>query len=240
MIVRIGRGTEEAGTSVMVGADAPGGPVLAKGAEVIDAIPADVAGSAAAGAIIAAVVGLVLIVLYFVALISIITKAGYSGAWVLIIFVPVIAWVVTSLVVYEQTRNSYYSTFDANTYVWAWIVDAAAYLIPVIFFFVFAFSQWPVQKKLRALQSAGVVMATVSHAPASTAHAPTPAPAAHALLAQPHIPPPSAPATTVAEAASRPATMQAEPPSTRFCIHCGARNSAGAEFCGSCGNKVEA
>jgi hypothetical protein len=205
---------------------------------MIDAIRAAVAGSADAAAIIIAVIGLILIILYFVALISIITKAGYSGAWVLITFVPVVAWVITSLVVYDQTKNSYYSTFDWNAYVWAWTVDAIAYLVPVVLFFIFAFSEWPVQKKLRALQGAGVVMAPAVPRPASMATMPS----LHSMPAQPPTPAASPAVSSTASAPARGTTMQATPPATsvaQFCIHCGGRNSADAEYCGTCGTRLE-
>ena len=62
------------------------------------------------------VVLLLYTVLNIVAVVKIITKAGYSAAWFLILFVPIIG---------------------------------------TIMFYVFAFSKWPVIKRLEAIQHAG-------------------------------------------------------------------------------------
>ncbi len=62
--------------------------------------------------IVVVVLGLAYTVLNIVAVVKIIRKAGYSGAWFLILFVPVVG---------------------------------------TIMFYVFAFSKWPVQRRLEAM-----------------------------------------------------------------------------------------
>jgi len=66
--------------------------------------------------VVVLVFGLAYTVLNIVAVVKIISKAGYSGAWFLILFVPVIG---------------------------------------TIMFYVFAFSKWPVLKRLEAIERAG-------------------------------------------------------------------------------------
>jgi hypothetical protein len=75
--------------------------------------------SSSAGLIVLIVllfVGLMYTVLNIVAVVKIITKAGYSGAWFLIMLVPIVG---------------------------------------TIMFYVFAFSKWPVLKRLEAIERAG-------------------------------------------------------------------------------------
>jgi hypothetical protein len=76
--------------------------------------------SSSSSGLIVLIVLLVVLLLYtilnIVAVVKIITKAGYSGAWFLILFVPIIG---------------------------------------TIMFYVFAFSKWPVIKRLEAIQHAG-------------------------------------------------------------------------------------
>jgi hypothetical protein len=196
-------------------------------------------GGIAAGLIVAGVVGLGLVILYLVALIMIITKAGYSGAWILVLFMPVVVWIITSVVVYQDSRGPtyYYSTFNASTYVWAWVVDGIAYLVPVIFFFVFAFSDWPVRRKLRALQLAGagaLGSPDQGQSPATISVPMTVAPLQssavdHEPIAQQHrdLMPPVPVAVHPSEAVQ-----------TTFCTECGSSNEEGAEFCGGCGSRL--
>jgi hypothetical protein len=76
--------------------------------------------SSSSSGLIVLIVLLVVLLLYtvlnIVAVVKIITKAGYSGAWFLILFVPIVG---------------------------------------TIMFYVFAFSKWPVIKRLEAIQRAG-------------------------------------------------------------------------------------
>ncbi len=80
--------------------------------------------SSSSSGLIVLIVLLVVLLLYtvlnIVAVVKIITKAGYSGAWFLILFVPIIG---------------------------------------TIMFYVFAFSKWPVIKRLEAIQRAGQLSA---------------------------------------------------------------------------------
>jgi len=76
--------------------------------------------SSSSSGLVVLIVLLVVLLLYtvlnIVAVVKIITKAGYSGAWFLILFVPIIG---------------------------------------TIMFYVFAFSKWPVIKRLEAIQRSG-------------------------------------------------------------------------------------
>ena len=142
-------------------------------------------GYALAGIAIFGLIGLVLTVLYIVALVKIITKAGYSAWWILLMFLPVLTWIITSAIVYFDASSQPTSTalttfntsFNASLFIWAWVADGIAYLVPVVFFFVFAFSEWPVQKEVKRLR---IGATNVSASPAQS-----PAVADHPILVEP-------------------------------------------------------
>jgi uncharacterized membrane protein YhaH (DUF805 family) len=63
----------------------------------------NMANGISAGALIAiAVVGLVIVVIAFWAQVNIIRRAGYSGWWVLILFVPVVSWIMILIFAFAQ------------------------------------------------------------------------------------------------------------------------------------------
>ena len=177
-------------------------------------------------------VGIGLIVLDIIAVVKIITKAGYSGAWILVVFAPILVWAITSAVVYNNYDSTpYYGTFDAASFAWAWIADGIAYLVPWVFFLVFAFSDWPINKRLRALSSAG-------------ANPPR--------LPFPQYPPQSTQAGVMTSPAPQSDTVErfsAQAPtgdghavatsSVQFCRSCGSAMAQESAFCGACGTPLE-
>jgi RNA polymerase subunit RPABC4/transcription elongation factor Spt4 len=93
-------------------------------------------------------------ILQLVATFKIITKAGYSGGWMIIVLLPLVFIVVTWI--YEiRTSQTFGSTDYAsfndnfNHAVTFLVIDGLALLVQQIFYFIFAFSDWPVRRDLR-------------------------------------------------------------------------------------------
>ncbi len=91
------------------------------------------------------VIGLAVSIVSIVASVTIVTKAGYSGWWILTQFVPaIVAWVL-SIVVINVVVNSGQPTlgklFGADLIVI--VIYFAAFIVQWAFFIAFAFSDWP-------------------------------------------------------------------------------------------------
>ena len=134
----------------------------------------DVAGIAIA----AAVIGLGLTILNLVAVGKIITKAGYSAWWILVVFMPVASWVV-SVVILDRAANSPFNSatsasFEARSFVALWVVNGIGIVLPWIFFLVFAFSDWPVRRQLREQGRAGAGSPDTRLSPSFLAASPRP------------------------------------------------------------------
>jgi hypothetical protein len=156
-------------------------------------------------------------VLNFVAIFKIITKAGYSGWWLLLPLAPLLASVFT-LIVIDHQANSPFSTssvaFDVTTIIGWLVFVGVSTFANWIFFLVFAFSDWPVRRQARqgnpyATASSimvpdNTVVAHVGVPPAQWAPAPRP--------------PPSA--------------VRAS------CANCGSPVPPGIAFCGQCGTAL--
>jgi hypothetical protein len=180
------------------------------------------------------IVAIGLIVLNVVALVKIVSKAGYSGAWVLVTFVPIVAWIATSAIVYSRYNSianvdGYTTSFDAATFIWAWVVDAAAYLVPWIFFLILAFSDWPVLKEVRSLRTLSTsAVAQHLQAPPQFGQMPVPTPTP--------TPPPFRPPSESWDTGGPPAGTVAAQAHT--CRNCGGPVITGAGFCGACGSRL--
>lgn len=159
--------------------------------------------------IAAVVVGLGFMILNVVAVFKIITKAGYSGWWVLIVGVPLVVWLVGGAVISHAARSSS-STFHIRTFVVWLVLDGTSLLAQWIFFLVFAFSQWPVRRQLRwGLQ---VPMIPVSPNPATY------------LSDQLYS---AAPGSTISTPALARAGLR--------CPYCGEPTNPDTRFCATCG-----
>lgn len=64
--------------------------------------PGDNSGLGAAGVTVAIVVGITIWIVFIIAYIKIITKAGYSGWWVLILLVPIVNIVMLLAFAYKE------------------------------------------------------------------------------------------------------------------------------------------
>jgi hypothetical protein len=98
-----------------------------------------------------------LAVLNLVATIKIITKAGYSAWWILVPLSPIVMCVVTFAVFIYEVRTSLtgsVSDFNTTSLAVLWVLDGLCGLLSWVFFLVFAFAEWPIQRQLRT-QHAG-------------------------------------------------------------------------------------
>jgi hypothetical protein len=86
--------------------------------------------------------GLALLALYFGALYKIITKAGYHGAWILVVLVPTaVTWIAL--------RSITSAISNAGLVI---VVDGLFAIASIVLFFVFAFSEWPVLREVHRLR----------------------------------------------------------------------------------------
>ena len=99
-----------------------------------------------------ALLALALIVLNTIATFKIITKAGYSGWWLLLPLSPLAVYLITNAVLYRAADSPFSSAsanFDWSSVLALFIADGALTLLSWVFFLVFAFSDWPVHRQLR-------------------------------------------------------------------------------------------
>ncbi len=97
-----------------------------------------------------------LAVLNLVATVKIITKAGYSGWWILVPMSPIVMYIITFAVFIYKVRTSLtggVSSFNTTSIAGLWVLDAVCGLLAWVFFLVFAFAEWPIQRKARTQQS---------------------------------------------------------------------------------------
>jgi len=103
----------------------------------------------------------------FLAVVAVITKAGFARAWLLVPLAPVIAWVVTIVLlrlrfhsfvnvgimasIVPSTLSSIYGTTITAMFTIDWVTLAGAWL----FFLFFAFSRWPIDTSELASRRAG-------------------------------------------------------------------------------------
>jgi hypothetical protein len=98
-----------------------------------------------------------LAVLNLFASINIITKAGYSGWWILVPMSPIVTSVITFAVFFYELRtslNGSVSNFNTASIAGLLVLDVVCGVLAWVFFLVFAFTEWPIQRQARA-QHAG-------------------------------------------------------------------------------------
>jgi len=104
-----------------------------------------------AGGVFGLLVALAFLTLNFVAVGRIITKAGYSGWWIILPLLLLVSYVVTQVVAVD-TLHSIFSPsghFDTGGLKAAAAFDGLCLLLNYVFFLIFAFSGWPIEKDLR-------------------------------------------------------------------------------------------
>jgi len=97
-----------------------------------------------------------LAVLNLVATVRIITKAGYSGWWILVPISPIVMYIITFAVFVYEVRTSLtggVSSFNTTSIAGLWVLDAVCGLLAWVLFLVFAFAEWPVQRQARTQQT---------------------------------------------------------------------------------------
>ena len=96
-------------------------------------------------------------VVNLVATVRIITKAAYSGWWILVPLSPIVMVVITFAFFVSEARTSLTGgvfNFDARSInVGLLVVDFLCGLLAWVFFLVFAFAEWPIQRQLRTRQA---------------------------------------------------------------------------------------
>ncbi len=103
---------------------------------------------------ISLIIGLALFIVYFVGLVQIITKAGFSPWWVLVPLSLPILWFIEIVIVYNGFGNlGTYGAINVQTFADEGAGVAGLIFLDVIFnfvmFLVFAFSEWPVTRTAR-------------------------------------------------------------------------------------------
>ncbi len=97
-----------------------------------------------------------LAVLNLAATVKIITKAGYSGWWILVPMSPIVMSIITFAVFIYEVRTSLtggVSNFNTTSIAGLLVLDAVCGLLAWVFFLVFAFAEWPVQRQARTQQA---------------------------------------------------------------------------------------
>jgi hypothetical protein len=183
------------------------------------------------------VVQLVLLVLNFVAVSKIITKAGYSPRWILVPLTTVGLWVVTFILLVVDVRTEIVGggtlsvPVSLSSFKLLQGLDLVSVLVTWILFLVFAFSDWPVATRRH---DAG---GSVSGRGAPVLPSPGPGPS---RLAGPtsSVAPPIGPATSGAAAPT--STLVQDPaaaPAVIFCSWCGKERAVNAQAIHHCGSK---
>ena len=91
-------------------------------------------------------------VLNLVATVRIITKAGYSAWWILVPLSPIVMYIITFAVFVYEVRTSLtggVSNFNAASIAGLLVLDAVCALLAWVFFLIFAFAEWPIQRQVR-------------------------------------------------------------------------------------------
>lgn len=158
-----------------------------------------------------------IVILNYVAVFKIITKAGYSGLWILLPATPLIASVIATIILASEANSPFATNavaFRFTTIVGWTIVVGISLFANWVFFLVFAFSNWPVLRNVqrRSAFTSSQEMIRNTGAP-TTAFTPAPAPR--------RVPTPTSPNA-----------------GRVYCASCGALAFPGTAFCGNCGRPV--
>jgi hypothetical protein len=110
---------------------------------------------ATSGAVVL-VVGIGVAVITLIALVTIITKAGFSGAWILAPLSVVVLWIILIADTYDTVSS--FSSFGFQTARALAIIEFVDVILNWVLFLVFAFSDWPsLQGTHRSYSVAGEV-----------------------------------------------------------------------------------
>jgi hypothetical protein len=178
------------------------------------------------------VVQLALLVLNFVAVSKIITKAGYSSKWIVVPLTSLGLWVVTFILLVVDVRTEVIggSTLSVPVTLSSFKLleglDLVSVVVTWVFFLIFAFSDWPVAT--RRYESGG--SASGRGAPVLPSHGPGPS---RAAAVGPQIglaPVAAAPSSTLVQ-------DQVAAPAVIFCSWCGKERAVNAQAIHHCGSK---
>ncbi|HVA06657.1 MAG TPA: zinc ribbon domain-containing protein [Acidimicrobiales bacterium] len=211
---------------------------------------------------------LAIVILIFVAIAKIISKAGYSQWWILVPLVPFLLSILTSLLLVVDVRNVVVSgntismPVSLGMFPMLETLDALALLGNLVFFFIFAFSTWPVSvarnvSKPRgwsaptATAPSGATYTTVGAPPPPPRPTPTvstplstvPTSSGEAISPQPTPPPAATDNVVFCSWCAKQRAVNAHeihycgsperPPA--YCMNCGTPLAQGATECGACG-----
>ncbi len=90
--------------------------------------------------LVALILGVGFFALNTAAIYKIITKAGYSGKWILLVVAPFVAYVIGLVELFHDLQAR---SFHAASFVGWFRLAGVLVFIEYIFFLVFAFSEWP-------------------------------------------------------------------------------------------------
>ena len=211
-------------------------------------------GSGGGLAVLALMLGL--LVLNFIAVTKVITKAGYSYRWIYVPLTPVILWCASVILLAVDARTA---VFDGTTvsvpvglgnFFVLQALDFLSLFVTWVFFLIFAFSTWPVSTGRGGppVPPPGAPGAPFPHrsavpvpvgAPAEGAAGPGPGPApgpgpGPGASAPPAVAAPLAPAPRTTAGAPAPPPKSAS--DVIYCSWCGkqrARNAQAIHHCGS-------
>jgi uncharacterized membrane protein YhaH (DUF805 family) len=178
------------------------------------------------------VLGAALVVLNLVAVAMIITKAGRSGWWMLLVLAPFIL----DAIGYAQLDNSLQTgNYNSGDYMW-FVIGGIAVFVQWIFFLIFAFSEWPVRRQLKRLEDQLSVMRSMS--PQRTVAPPAHAPEHRSVVSPAPISPATVPVGVTGGALLTSAVPPPPPPARRQCPTCTNMNRSSSQFCGQCGTRL--
>jgi hypothetical protein len=191
------------------------------------------------GNITGLVIDLVILVVNFLAVSKIITKAGYSSKWIVVPLAPVALWVVTFILLVVEVRHvvaggtTLSLPVSLSSYRVLEALDVLSVIVTWIFFLIFAFSDWPVGRMRR---SAGEFVPPGRPPFVPTGQAPQGTPPGGPLVAG------AADLRSAPAVGGRPATvLMQEPdqpaPSVIYCSWCGKERAVDAQAIHHCGSR---
>jgi zinc-ribbon domain len=183
---------------------------------------------------------LLVAVLNLVAIHRIITKAGYSGWWILLPIAPLASMLIGLAATAHAVRTGSVSHLLHTLAGW-YVTTGLIFLVDWIFFLVFAFSEWPVLGELRDLSRrppGGSLYPYGVGFPAPTGPPPFTAPWASSPPGQPGGGPmTSDPRRVLGPVPPVPAYQSSASPASA-CPNCGRANEEASRFCGQCGTSL--
>jgi hypothetical protein len=211
--------------------------------------------------IVGLVIELLLVVVNFLAVSKIITKAGYSSKWILVPLAPVVLWAITFILLLVDVRSVAVAggqlslPVSLSDFVGLEVLDFLSLITTWIFFLIFAFSDWPVGRMPRRAAEPPPGRPPFAPERPGPARPPTPGPGAAPAASAP-APAVAAPSTVLVDDAPAPARTviycswcgkeravdshaihhcgSKERP-TAYCMNCGSPRQEGAADCASCG-----